>query len=48
MKVTLAYPWTDEAGKNYKADSTVTVDDATGRSLIHDGKARPADEKTKD
>lgn len=48
MKVTLAYPWSDDQGKTHKADTTVTVDDTVGRSLIHDGKARLADDKTKE
>lgn len=42
MKVTLARPYTDEAGKNHRPDTTVTVDDATGRDLILRGLARDA------
>lgn len=38
MKVTLAYPWED-----HQPDQTVDVDDETGRTLLRDGFARPAD-----
>ncbi len=43
MKITLAQDWTDEAGKSYKPDSTVTVPELTGRELILLGTARAAD-----
>ena len=46
MKVTLAYPWTDEAGKAHKPDTTVDVPDATGAQLLREGRARTPDTKT--
>lgn len=45
MKVTLAYA-REIDGKAHKADATVDVDDETGRALIRDGHARPADTNT--
>lgn len=45
MKVTLAYPWTDDEGAAHKPDSTVDVDDSTASNLIAKGWARPADNK---
>lgn len=43
IAVTLAYPWQGPDGTNHRADTTVRVDDATGRDLILRGRARPAD-----
>ena len=40
--ITLAYAWTDTAGKTHKPDSTVDVDDATAADLTMSGWARPA------
>jgi hypothetical protein len=40
MRVTLAYPW-----DGHDPDETVEVDNATGRRLLRDGKARPADDE---
>lgn len=36
MRVDLAYPW-----QGHQPDDTVEVDDAVGKQLIRDGKARP-------
>lgn len=46
MKVTLAYPYTDEKGKPHKPDDTVDLDEAEATQLVRDGRAR-ADESTK-
>lgn len=46
MKVTLAYPWTDDQGKDHAPDTTVDVDTDVAHVLIQDGKARTADTKT--
>lgn len=40
MKVTLAREWTDPKGKAHKADTTVDVDEVTGRDLLFQGVAR--------
>lgn len=38
MKLILAYPW-----EGHDPDKTIDVDDETGRTLLRDGFARPAD-----
>lgn len=38
MKITLAYPY-----EGHAPDTTITVDDAVGRRMIRDGRARHAD-----
>lgn len=48
MRVILAYPWTDEAGKEHEPDSTVVVKPDVGRRLIADGRARPHDSEPPD
>ena len=39
-KVTLAYPYIDEEGKNHKADTTLEVEDAEAARLLYFGLAR--------
>lgn len=47
-KVTLAYPWTDQDGREHSPDTVVSVDDLTARNLIRAGHARPvADESAR-
>lgn len=41
MKITLARPWTDSAGRTHKADRTLDVPDKDARALLHHGHARP-------
>lgn len=46
VKVDLAYPWTGPDGTAHDPDDTVTVDRATARTLIRDGRARPSQSNT--
>ena len=46
MKVTLAYEYTDAAGKTHAPDTTISLDNAEATRLLHYGLAResaPAD-----
>ena len=45
-KVTLAYPWTDQDGREHNPDTVVSVDDVTGRDLIRAGLACPASDES--
>lgn len=47
IRVTLAYPYTDDDGKMHKADSTVSLPREVGKNLIHAGRARVPDTKAK-
>lgn len=47
MRVTLAYPYTDEAGKAHAPDSTVDLPDDVAAQLVRDGRARTPDTTTK-
>jgi hypothetical protein len=40
MKVTLAYPYEDDAGKVQEPDTTVEVADVVGKRLVAEGFAR--------
>ncbi|MET0490360.1 MAG: hypothetical protein ABW143_09010 [Acidimicrobiales bacterium] len=42
MRVSLAYPYTDDAGKRHDTDSTVDLPPGTANRLIELGRARPA------
>ena len=46
MKVTLAYPYTDEAGKNHRADTSLDLPDSEAIRLLESGRARTADVST--
>lgn len=46
-KVTFAYPYTDENGKDFKPDQSADVDDEVARLLVQDGKARLAETTAK-
>lgn len=46
MKVTLAYPYTDEAGKNHRADTSLDLPESEAVRLLHAGRARTADAPT--
>ena len=43
MKVQLAYPYTDDDGKEHEPDDVIEVDDATGARLKSEGRAREPD-----
>lgn len=43
MKVTLAYPYTDEAGKNHKPDTSPDLPEGEALDLLNSGRARAAD-----
>ena len=47
LRVTLAYPYTDEDGKDHKADSTVSLPREAAKNLIHAGRARLTQTPTK-
>lgn len=42
-KVTLAYPYVGDDGKNHKADTTLDLDSAEANRLLFEGLARDAD-----
>lgn len=41
--VTLAYPYTDAAGKKHSPDTTLDLPDGEANRLLHGGRARAAD-----
>jgi hypothetical protein len=43
LRVTLAYAYTDKAGKSHDADSTVNLPRAEANDLLHFGRARVPD-----
>jgi hypothetical protein len=44
LKVELAYPYTDAAGKNHHADATASLPREEAKNLIHFGRARAVKE----
>lgn len=47
-KVVLAYPYTDESGKDHKPDSTLSTDAETAALLIREGRARSVEADSED
>lgn len=43
IKVTLALPYTDKAGKNHRADTTLSLPEGEAIALVSAGRARDAD-----
>ena len=46
IRVELAYPYTDAAGKNHNADATASLPREEAKNLIHFGRARAAKKAT--
>ena len=46
-QVTLAYPYTDAAGKTHQPDATIPLDHAEANRLLFNGLAREADTSEK-
>ena len=44
IRVELAYPYTDAAGKNHNADATASLPREEAKNLIHFGRARVSEE----
>lgn len=44
MTVAFAYPYTDKAGNNHRADATASLPREEAKHLIHFGRARVANE----
>jgi len=47
MKITLAYPYTDAAGKEHKPDSSPDLPEDEANRLLETGRARTADSTNK-